>query len=88
MKKTPLTPEEINKASDLFFEAFNIVSARMPEGSTIEDTIKCMEQVNKVASKLRQDKEAKIRDERFGFAPTLTDKDLRPLDTIPSIQMD
>ena len=67
MNKTPLTPEEINEASDLFFETFNIVSSRMPKESTVEDTIKCMEQVNKVASKLRQDLEAKLRDERFGF---------------------
>ena len=67
MNKTPLTPEEINEASDLFFEAFDIVSSRMPKESTVEDTIKCMEQVNKVASKLRQDLEAKLRDERFGF---------------------
>ena len=45
MKKTPLTPEEIKEASDLFFEAFDIVSTRMPQGSTIEDTIKCMEHI-------------------------------------------
>lgn len=70
MKKTPLTPEEIKEASDLFFEAFDIVSTRMPQGSTIEDTIKCMEHINKVASKLRQDKEAETRDKRFGFSPT------------------
>ena len=67
MNKTPLTPKEIQEASDLFFEAFDIVSSRMPKESTVEDTIKCMEQVNKVASKLRQDLEAKLRDERFGF---------------------
>ena len=69
MNKTPLTPKEIQEASDLFFEAFDIVSSRMPKGSSVEDTIKCMEQVNKVASRLRQNAEAKVRDERFGFRP-------------------
>ena len=39
----------------------------MPKGSSVEDTIKVMEQVNKVASKMRGDKEKEERDMRLGF---------------------
>ena len=67
MKMDPLSPEEVNEAADLFFETFNIIDSRMPKGSSVEDTIKIMEQVNKVASKLRSEKEKDERDMRLGF---------------------
>ena len=67
MKMNPLSPEEVSAAADLFFESFNIIDQRMPKGSSVEDTIKVMEQVNKVASKLRGDKEIELRDMRRGF---------------------
>lgn len=70
MTKKPLTPEEITAASELFFEAFNIVDTRMPKGSKVEDTIKCMEEVKKIASVLRQKKEKDERDAKFGFNKT------------------
>ena len=50
-KTDPLTPEEITKASDQFFPLFDIVHKRMPKSSTIEDTIKVMENVAKLAQK-------------------------------------
>ena len=67
MKMDPLSPEEVNAAADLFFETFNIIDSRMPKGRSVEDTIKIMEQVNKVASKLRSNKEKEERDMRLGF---------------------
>ena len=67
MKMDPLSPEEVNAAADLFFETFNIIDSRMPKGSSVEDTIKIMEQVNKVASKLRSEKEKNERDMRLDF---------------------
>lgn len=67
MKMNPLTPEEITAASELFFEAYNIVDTRMPKGSSVEETLKCMEEVKKIASKLRQDKEKEEREAKFGF---------------------
>ena len=42
----------------------------MPKGSKVEDTIKCMEEVKKIASVLRQDKEKEERDAKFGFNKT------------------
>ena len=67
MKMDPLSPKEVKAAADLFFEAYNIIDSRMPQGSSVEDTIKIMEQVNKIASKLRSDKEKEQRDSRLGF---------------------
>lgn len=67
MKMDPFTPKEVEAAADLFFEAYNIVDSRMPQGSSVEDTIKIMEQVNKLASKLRSEQEKKERDARLGF---------------------
>ena len=67
MKMDPFSPKEVEAAADLFFEAYNIVDSRMPQGSSVEDTIKIMEQVNKLASKLRTEKEKEERDARLGF---------------------
>lgn len=68
MNMNPLTEEEIKAASELFFDAFKIVSAQMPQGSSVEDTIKCMEEVKKIASHLRHQKEKQQRDLIFGFS--------------------
>ena len=70
MRMNPLTPEEIKAASELFFEAYNIVDTRMPKDSSVEDTLKCMEEVKKIASTLRKKKEKEERDARFGFNKT------------------
>jgi len=63
MSDKPLTPEEVTKAADKFFPLYKVVHSRMPEGSTTEDALKVMENVCKLAHKLREEKE----DEDFGF---------------------
>lgn len=70
MNMDPFTPKEIKAATNLFFSAFDSVSLRMPQGSTVEDTLKVLEQVNKVATKLRSKKEKDERDSRLGFIKT------------------
>jgi hypothetical protein len=63
MNQNPLTPEEVTKAAEQFFPLFDIVRARMPDGSKTEDTLKVMETVCTLAQKLRLEEE-KIK---FGF---------------------
>ena len=66
MKPTdPLTVEEVSKASDRFFPLFDEVLSRMPENSSIEDTLKIMESVCTLAHKLRAEDEDKTGP--FGF---------------------
>jgi len=69
MNSKPLTPEEVTQASEQFFPLFEIVRSRMPENSTIEDTLKVMESVCGLAHKLRIEEE-KIK---FGFNKNETD---------------
>lgn len=59
----PLSIEEVTTAADTFFPLFEVVRSRMPEGSSIEDSLKVMEQVAGLAQKLR----VQAQDERFGF---------------------
>lgn len=61
--KKILTVEEVTKASEVFFPLFNIILEKMPENSSIEDSLKVMESVCQVAMKLRMDEEK----ENFGF---------------------
>ena len=49
----PLTKEEMEDAAQQFFPLFNVVLSRMPEGATIEDTLKVMETVAKLGHKTR-----------------------------------
>tara|TARA_B100001173_G_C15782820_1_gene460026 strand:- start:400 stop:630 length:231 start_codon:yes stop_codon:yes gene_type:complete len=51
--KEPLTPEEVQAASDLFFPLFDIVNSQMPEDATITDTLDVMESVCKLAHQSR-----------------------------------
>lgn len=63
----PLTVEEITAASELFFPLFNEIDTRMPDSASVEDTLKVMEAVAKLAHKKRAiKKEEKIK-EKFGF---------------------
>lgn len=62
----PLTLEELTEAGDIFFPRFNIISERMPQGSTIEDTLKVMEKVLKLGHYQRREKE-KLREFGFGI---------------------
>lgn len=53
-KKTdPLTPEEVSKAAEIFFDLFDIVLAQSPEGTSVEDAIKLSESIFAYAHKLR-----------------------------------
>ena len=63
MNNKPLTPEEVQQATEQFFPLFRIVNSRMPTNATIEDTLKVMETVCNLAHKLRAEEE-KIK---FGF---------------------
>ncbi len=62
----PLTIEELTEAGDTFFPRFNNILERMPEGSTIEDTLKVMEKVLKLGHYQRREKE-KLREFGFGI---------------------
>lgn len=67
-KKTdPLTLGEMTAAADIFFPLFNVVNERMPDTSKTEDVLKVMESVAKLGHKLREEKRADERKERFGF---------------------
>lgn len=66
-KNAPLTEKEIEKAADYFFPLFDIIISRMPEGSSIEDTLKVMENVARLAQKNRADDREKEVKEKFGF---------------------
>ena len=61
----PLTAEEVNEASKDFFPLFDIVHRNMPENCTVEDTLKVMESVCKLAHKKRAADE--IAHAPFGF---------------------
>ena len=53
-KKTdPLTTAEVETAAELFFELFDVVLAKAPEGTTIEDALKLSESVFAYAHKRR-----------------------------------
>ena len=71
MNTNPLTPDEVQKASEQFFPLFDIVRNRMPANATTEDTLKVMETVCGLAQKLRAEEE-KIK---FGFNKNETETD-------------
>ena len=53
-KKTdPLTVQEVAKAAGIFFELFDAVLDRCPEGTSIEDALKLSESIFAYAHKLR-----------------------------------
>ena len=66
-KDAPLTIEEVVEASDIFFPLFNEISSRMPKGAQVEDTLKVMESVAKLAQKERAKKREEKTKEKFGF---------------------
>ena len=72
-KTDPLTVEEMTVATDKFAELFEVVSKRMPKAS-VEDCLKIMESVAKLAHKTRADKLKKEADARFGFLKKGDDK--------------
>ena len=70
MKDTdPITQEEMQEASDLFFPLLRVVQKEMPEGASTEDTLKVMEHVTSLAQRLRKEKRKEKAQERFGLVP-------------------
>ena len=65
-KNDPLSVEEMAAAADIFFPLYTVVAIQLPKATT-EDVLKVMESVAKLAHKLRADKKAEERKERFGF---------------------
>ena len=67
MKPTdPLTVEEVTKASETFFPLFEVVMSKMPDGSSVEDTLRIMESVCGLAHNLRAT-EDEDKTGSFGF---------------------
>ena len=67
MKPTdPLTLEEVQAASDVFFPLYEEVKKRLPFNSSPEDTLKVMESVCQLAQKLRATNE-EDKQGPFGF---------------------
>ena len=70
MKDTdPISKNEMQEASALFFPLLRVVQQEMPEGSSTEDTLKVMEHVTSLAQRLRKQKKKEITQERFGLVP-------------------
>ena len=67
MNKEPLTPEEVQAASDRFFPLFDIILRNMPEGSRTEDCLKVMESLAKLGHKMRAERIEKEVKMKFGF---------------------
>jgi hypothetical protein len=72
MNKDPLSPEEVQAASDRFFPLFDIIFRNMPEGSKTEDCLKVMESVCSLAHKMRLEEEEGVAP--FGFNKKPVDK--------------
>jgi len=67
MKPTdPLTLEEVQSASDVFFPLYEEVKKRLPFNASTEDTLKVMESVCQLAQKLRMTNE-EDKQGPFGF---------------------
>ena len=65
----PLSQEEMEEASSVFFPLLRVVQKEMPEGASTEDTLKVMEHVATLAHRLRKQKKKEKAQERFGLVP-------------------
>ena len=65
----PITREEMEEASSMFFPLLHVVQSEMPEGASTEDTLKVMEHVATLAHRLRKQKKQEQAKERFGLVP-------------------
>ena len=63
----PLTPEEVQAASEKFFPLFDIILRNMPEGSKTEDCLSVMASVCELARSMREEEEEKSKALPFGF---------------------
>lgn len=65
----PISQEEMEEASSVFFPLLRVVQKEMPEGASTEDTLKVMEHVATLAHRLRKQKKKEQAKERFGLVP-------------------
>ncbi len=65
-KDAPLTVEEFQAAADIFFPLYNVVSTEMPEAK-VEDILKVMENLAKLAHRERAKKREEEVNMKFGF---------------------
>ena len=54
----PITLEELKELSDKWFPLFNEVHSRLPEGATVDETLKVMESLSKLAGAEIAEKES------------------------------
>ena len=62
-----MTAQEVAKAADIFFDLFDEVLAKAPEGTSIEDAIKLSESIFAYAHKLRAIDALENSSAPFGF---------------------
>lgn len=65
-KNDPLTVEEMTDAADTFMPLYRVVADQLPK-ATVEDVLKVMESVAKLAHKRRADKLLEEKSIEFGF---------------------
>ncbi|MAR13932.1 MAG: hypothetical protein CL681_28655 [Blastopirellula sp.] len=65
-KDAPLTIEEMQAAADIFFPLYDVVASNMPE-ARVEDILKVMENVAKLAHRERSKKREEEINTKFGF---------------------
>lgn len=65
-KDAPLTVEEFKDAADLFFPLYHVVTAEMPD-ARVEDVLKVMENLAKLAHRERAKKREADVNAKFGF---------------------
>lgn len=63
----PLAPAEVEAAAECFFELFDVVLSKAPEGTSIEDAIKLSESIFSYAHKRRVLAEEADPATLFGF---------------------
>ena len=73
-KNDPLTVEEMTDAADTFMPLYHVVADQLPK-ATVEDVLKIMESVAKLAHKRRADKLLEEKSVQFGFNKKEDDED-------------
>lgn len=63
----PLSPAEVEAAADCFFELFDVVLSRAPEGTSIDDALKLAESIFAYAHKRRSLATEEDAPAPFGF---------------------
>ena len=60
-----LTLEEVTEAADVFFPIYEYIKSRLPDETSVEDTLKVAENICTLAQKIKTEKEAESQP--FGF---------------------